>query len=142
MFGFYTLKEERFVHKNFEFINLKDKEGFLSPYKFDKYFSGLNYSNFTRTTSDLMEFNVLEEEKQYLKKFFGKKKINNLYTISTLIKKTKYSDFIENIIICKRIEFLSDYIKKEKLPQNYINYIDNLLISLYQTRKYLVKKIK
>lgn len=141
MFGFYALKEERFIHRNFEFIDLKDDEGFQSPYKFDKYFYGLNYSNFTRTTSELMEFNVLDIEKKYLKKFFGKKKINKLYTISTLIKKNKYADFIENVIICKRIEFLSDYIKTQNLSQNYINYIDNLLNSLYQTRLYLVKNI-
>lgn len=141
MFGFYALKEERFIHRNFEFIDLKDNEGFLSPYKFHKYFYGLNYSNFTKTISELMEFNVLKEEKQYLKKFFGKKKINKLYTISTLIKKKKYSDFIENVIICKRIEFLSDYIKTQNLSQNYIDYIDNLLNSLYKTRLYLVKNI-
>ena len=48
MFGFYALKEERFIHRNFEFIDLKDYEGFQSPYKFDKYFYGLNYSNFTK----------------------------------------------------------------------------------------------
>ena len=141
MFGFYALKEERFIHRNFEFIDLKDNEGFLSPYKFHKYFYGLNYSNFTKTISELMEFNVLKEEKQYLKKFFGKKKINKLYTISTLKKKKKYSDFIENVIICKRIEFLSDYIKTQNLSQNYIDYIDNLLNSLYKTRLYLVKNI-
>ena len=53
----------------------------------------------------------------------------------------KYSDFIENVIICKRIEFLSDYIKTQNLSQNYIDYIDNLLNSLYKTRLYLVKNI-
>ena len=65
MFGFYALKEERFIHRNFEFIDLKDDEGFQSPYKFHKYFYGLNYSNFTRAASELMEFNVLDIEKKY-----------------------------------------------------------------------------
>ena len=32
------------------------------------------------------------------------------------------------------------YVKK-KMPTDYIEYVDNLLISLYKTRKFLVKQI-
>ena len=71
-----------------------------------------------------------------------KKKINNKYNISKLIKKNKYSEFIDTIIICKRVEFLSDFVYKKNMPENYKKYIDNLLESLYKTRKYLAQKIK
>ena len=89
-----------------------------------------------------MEFRILNEELEYLNKFFGKKKINKTYNISKLIKKNKYSEFIDTVIICKRIEFLSDFVYKKNMPENYKTYINNLLESLYKTRKYLAEQIK
>jgi len=141
MFNFLTLKEERFIHKKFDFRILSNEEGFESPYLFNKYFNNISYNIFVQNVTELLEFIILSEEINYLKTFFGKKKINNVHTISKLIKRELHSDFIDNIIICKRIEFLYDYICKKKMPINYIEYIDKLLISLYKTRTFLVKKI-
>ncbi len=142
MFNFYALKEERFISKQFQFKNLSEKEAFDSPYIFDNYFNNISYNYFVRNITELMEFRILNEELEYLNKFFGKKKINNKYNISKLIKKNKYSEFIDTVIICKRIEFLSDFVYKKNMPENYKKYIDNLLESLYKTRKYLAQKIK
>ena len=142
MFNFVVLKEERFIHQNFEFRNLSMEECFESPYLFNKYFNNISFNRFVKNITELMEFRILDDELKYLKTFFGQKTINNSYTISYLIKKKKHFEFIESVIICKRIEFLSDYVKKKNLPETYVNYIDNLLISLYKTRLFLVKKIK
>ena len=142
MFNFYALKEERFITKQFQFKNLSEKEGFESPYVFDNHFNNISYNYFVRNITELMEFRILNEELEYLNKFFGKKKINKTYNISKLIKKNKYSEFIDTVIICKRVEFLSDFVYKKNMPENYKKYIDNLLESLYKTRKYLAQKIK
>ena len=142
MFNFYALKEERFISKQFQFKNLSEKEAFDSPYIFDNYFNNISYNYFVRNITELMEFRILNEELEYLNKFFGKKKINKTYNISKLIKKNKYSEFIDTVIICKRIEFLSDFVYKKNMPENYKTYINNLLESLYKTRKYLAEQIK
>ena len=141
MFNFCALKEERFLHKKFDFKKLMYNQGFESPYLYDNYFNGLNYSNFTKATTELMQLHILEEETDNLIEFFGKKKINNLYTVSQLIKKNLHPEFIESVIICKRIEFLYDYAKSKNLDNSYIEYLINLLDSLYKTRTYLAKKI-
>ena len=142
MFTFFALKEERFIYKQFEFKKLSEEEGFESPYIFDNYFTNISYNSFVRNITELMEFYILNEELQYLNKFFGKKLINKTYTISKIIKKNKYPEFIDNVIICKRIEFLSDYVYKKNMPINYKKYIDNLLISIYKTRIYLAKNVQ
>ena len=142
MFNFFALKEERFIHKQFEFKDLSEEEGFESPYIFDNYFTDISYNSFVKNITELMEFHILNEELQYLNNFFGKKKINKTYTVSKIIKKNKYPEFIDNVIICKRIEFLSDYVYKKNTPQDYKTYIDNLLENIYKTRTYLAKKIQ
>ena len=141
MFSFSSLKEERFIKKTFEFKELSNEEGFESPYIFDNYFNNISYNIFVKNITELMEFFISYQEKQYLKKFFGKKKINNSYTISKLIKNNKYSEFIDIVIICKRIEFLYDFVKYKKMPSHYINYLDTLLESIYKTRVFLSDKI-
>ena len=141
MFNFFALKEERFIHQKFEFKNLSEEEGFESPYIFDNYFNNISYNSFVQNITELMEFHILDEEIQYLDKFFGKKLINKTYTVSKIIKKNKYPEFIDTVIICKRIEFLSDYVYQKKLSIDYINYINNLLISIYKTRTFLAQKI-
>ena len=138
---FFALKEERFIHRTFEFKKLSNEEAFDSPYKFDNYFDNLSYNNFVKNVTELMQFYISHEEKTYLSNFFGKKKINNSYTISKLIKHNKYPEFIDTVIICKRIEFLYDFIKYKKMSDNHINYIDNLLQKIYKTRAFLSDKI-
>tara|TARA_B110000114_G_C15011934_1_gene365164 strand:+ start:519 stop:959 length:441 start_codon:yes stop_codon:yes gene_type:complete len=142
MFNFSALKEERFIHKTFEFIDLSNEEAFESPYIFDNHFNNISYNCFVRKITELMEFYISYEEKQYLTRFFGKKLINKTYTVSKLIKKNKFSDLIDTIIICKRIEFLSDYVYKKNMPLTYKKYIDNLLTIIYKTRTFLAQKVK
>ena len=76
-----------FIHQKFEFRNLSMEECFESPYLFNKYFNNISFNRFVKNITELMEFRILEEELKYLKTFFGQKTINNLYTISHLIKK-------------------------------------------------------
>ena len=142
MFNYYALKEERFIHCLFDFNILPENKGFESPYDYTRHFNiNSSYSSFTRKISELLEFNVIEDEKIYLKTFFGKKIINNKYSISKIIKKKLFHEFIDSVIKCKRIEFLQDYIIRHKFKSKHLEYIDNLLISLYKTRNYLVKNI-
>ena len=73
MFNFFLLlKEERFIHKQFEFKNLSEEEGFESPYIFHNYFNNISYNSFVRNITELMEFHILNEELQYLNKFLAK----------------------------------------------------------------------
>ena len=141
MSSFFSLEEERFIHRTFEFKELSNEEGFESPYIFDNYFNNISYNTYVQKITELMEFFISYQEKQYLKTFFGKKKINNSYTIAKLIKNNKYSEFIDTVIICKRLEFLYDFVKYKKMPMHYINYIDKLLESIYKTRVFLSDKI-
>ena len=138
---FFALKEERFIHRTFEFKKLSNEEAFDSPYKFENYFDNLSYNNFVKNVTELMQFYISHEEKTYLSNFFGKKKINNSYTISKLIKNNKYPEFIDTVIICKRIEFLYDFVEYKKMSDNRINYINNLLKNIYKTRTFLSDKI-
>ena len=141
MSSFFSLKEERFIHRTFEFKELSKEEAFDSPYIFDNYFSNISYNNFVQNVTELMRFYISQEEKTYLSNFFGKKKINNSYTISKLIKNNKYPEFIDTVIICKRIEFLYDFVEYKKMSDNRINYVNNLLKNIYKTRTFLSDKI-
>ena len=74
MSSFFSLKEERFIHRTFEFKELSKEEAFDSPYIFDNYFSNISYNNFVQNVTELMRFYISQEEKTYLSNFFGKKK--------------------------------------------------------------------
>jgi len=83
-----------------------------------------------------MNYRILQEEFIFLKKYYGKKTINNKYKINTLLKKKKYLDFIENLIITKRIEFLQEYIIDNLFNTVFLDYIQKLINSLYNNINY------
>ena len=83
-----------------------------------------------------MNYRILQEEFIFLKKYYGKKTINNKYKINTLLKIKKYLDFIENLIITKRIEFLQEYIIDNLFNTVFLDYIQKLINSLYNNINY------
>ena len=75
MFNFVVLKEERFIHQQFEFRNLSMEECFESPYLFNKYFNNISFNSFVKNITELMEFRILDDELKYLKTFLVKKQL-------------------------------------------------------------------
>ena len=134
------ISKEKYIHKHFDFVNINI--GFESPYNYTTHFEkNMNFTKFAYKITDLLNYYVIPQEKEYLNNFFGHKKIKNIYTISKIIKKKMFPTFINNIIVIKRFEFLLDYITENEFENKYINYINNTLKDLYKGRQYLLQNI-
>jgi hypothetical protein len=142
----YSLLDEtsNTVKRNFIF-NSKLVLGNDSPYNYEPYFNNLDYNEFVYRITQLVKYNILDEEIKFLKTYYGKKKINNV-KVTTLIKKNMNSDLIHTFIITKRLEFLLEFYQLKNNNNymsyinytNYTNYINKTLSNLYKTIKYLV----
>ena len=74
MINYTVLNEaENITKKNFIF-NKYLEFGNDSPYIFVNHFSNLNYSDYAIKVTNLLKYNILEEEISFLKKYYGKKK--------------------------------------------------------------------
>lgn len=136
MKNFFVLEETSYSsNKKFDF-DRHINNGFDSPYCFSNYFKNINYDRFVKNISDIMNYRILQEEFTFLKKYYGKKIINNKYKINTLLRKKKYLDFIENLIITKRIEFLQEYIIDNSFNTIFLEYTQKLINSLYNNINY------
>ena len=141
MSNYTVLNEVEYITKKNFIFNKYLEFGNDSPYIFVNHFSNLNYSNFTIKVTDLLKYNILEEEISFLKKYYGKKKIQNKYRLSKIIKKNLFSELIESLVINKRLEFLLEYIKNNNFNINYINYTIKLLDNLYKNTRFLINKL-
>ena len=141
MSNYLVLNEDyNIVKKNFIF-NKYIEFGNDSPYIFINHFSNLNYSNYVIKVTDLLKYDILEEEIHFLKKYYGKKTICKKYKLNKIIKKNIYPELIQTLIINKRIEFLLEYIKNNKFNINIINYTENLLEKLYKNTEYIIHEL-
>lgn len=127
-------------NKNFIF-NRYLELGNDSPYIFVDYFNNLNYSEYVIKVTDLLKYSILEDEINFLKKYYGKKKIKNKYRLNKIIKKKLFPELINSLIINKRIEFLLEYIKNNNYTTDYINYTTKLLDDLYKNTRFLINKL-
>lgn len=142
--NYYDLLEENTNNerKNFTF-NSKLVFGNDSPYIYEPHFNNLDYNSFVYKVTQLVKYDVLEEEVKFLQKYYGKKKINNV-KLSAIIRKNLNPNLINSFIITKRLEFLLEYYILKNNNNNYnnynnnINYINKTLSSLYKTIKYLI----
>lgn len=141
MSNYTVLNEVEYITKKNFIFNKYLEFGNDSPYIFVNHFSNLNYSNFTIKVTDLLKYNILEEEISFLKKYYGKKKIQNKYRLSKIIKKNLFPELIESLVINKRLEFLLEYIKNNNFNINYINYTIKLLDNLYKNTRFLINKL-
>ena len=125
--------------KVFDFI-LDDN--YETPYNFSNYFKkNILYDKFTNLCLYLTKYKILDNEIDYLKKYYSKKNIKNKYKLINIIKKknNKYCVELVNILIInKRFEYLLEYLKKINISKNYINYINNHMNSLYKSTKLLI----
>jgi len=134
------ISKEKYIHQNFDLVIVE--HGYESPYIFKNYFKkNMDFTKFAYNITDLMRYYIMTQEKEYLKTYFGEKKIKNIYTISKMINRKMFPSFIDNIIIIKRIEFLSDYIVKQNFEDKYIDYVNTILDDLYKGRQYLLENI-
>ena len=140
--NYYNLLDEteQNIQKNFDF-NSKLIWGNDSPYTFVSYFNNITYNHFTYKITELIKYEILEEEIKFLKKYYGKKKINNI-KVSKIIKKNINPSLINTFIINKRLEFLLEHIQLHSFHINYINYLTKILNSLYKTTIYLINQNK
>tara|TARA_Y100000389_G_scaffold166669_1_gene171535 strand:+ start:33 stop:473 length:441 start_codon:yes stop_codon:yes gene_type:complete len=140
--NFYNLLDESRINirKNFDFNN-KLIIGNDSPYIFNDFFNNISYNSFTYKITELITYEILNEEIIFLKKYYGKKKINNI-KLSKIIKKNLDPSLVDIFIINKRLEFLLEYIEINNFNINYINYLKKILKSLYKTTIYLINQNK
>ena len=73
--NFYNLLDENRINirKNFDFNN-KLIIGNDSPYIFNDFFDNISYNSFTYKITELIKYEILNEEIIFLKKYYGKKK--------------------------------------------------------------------
>ena len=119
--------------KTFDFYSV-DYE-YLSPYDFDNYFNKtMSFNRFTNNITLLMNYNIEIEELLHCRRFYGKYLIKNI-KLNELINKSEYDDFINMIIIVKRLEYLSDYIDVENFEATYILYLNNIIDTARKNKK-------
>lgn len=131
---YYNVKKNFYFNKNIKFGN-------DSPYIFTNHFTNLNYSDYVSKVTDLLEYTILDEEIDFLKKYYGKKTICNKYKLDKIISKNLYTELVNSLIINKRIEFLLEYINNNNYSNNYIDYTNKLLEDLYKNTKYLIDNL-
>lgn len=87
MSNYTILSESEYIAKKNFIFNKYLEFGNDSPYIFTNHFSNLNYSDYVIRITDLLKYTILDEEISFLKKYYGKKKIQNKYRLSKIIKK-------------------------------------------------------
>ena len=122
------------------------KDNYLTPYNFNNYFKkDISYNRFTNLCLYLTKYKILEEEIDYLKKYYSKKTIKNKYKLIDIINQQNtnknFLKLINILIINKRFEYLLEYLKKINMSINYINYIKQHLESLYNSTKLLINNL-
>ena len=111
MINYKVLNEAEYITKKNFIFNKYLEFGNDSPYIFVNHFSNLNYSDYAIKVTNLLKYNILEEEIRFLKKYYGKKKFRNKYRLSKIIKKNLFPELIKSLVINKRLEFLLEYIE-------------------------------
>ena len=85
----------------------------------------MSFDEYTKNITYLLNSDILDDEKEHFKRFYGKSRIHNKLIINLIYKK-KYIELINILIVIKRLENLYDYIDVNKYPITYIIYITNL----------------
>ena len=137
--------------ENINEINIKkDKEIFdfysveyeyISPYDFEKSFSkDISFNDFTKNIMYIINYNILDEELNHLKKFYKKSSILKL-KLEDIFYKDKYKKVIELIIIVKRLEYLEDYVVVNNFDVLKKVYLNNTLETLRNDKKKLIQSL-
>lgn len=124
-----------YLQDNINEITIKNKKVFnfnnviyeyISPYDYEPYFyKNMSFDEYTKNITYLLNSDILDDEKEHFKRFYGKSRIHNKLIINLIYKK-KYIELINILIVIKRLENLYDYIDVNKYPITYIIYITNL----------------
>tara|TARA_Y100000741_G_scaffold364554_1_gene355968 strand:- start:1455 stop:1901 length:447 start_codon:yes stop_codon:yes gene_type:complete len=122
--------------KTFDFYNVEYE--YLSPYNFDLYFyKNMSFNRFTNNITFMMNYDIQIEEIMHCRKFYGKSSIKKT-KLNEIINKIEHREFIDSIIIVKRLEYLADYIDVENFEATYILYLNNIIdITRNNKKKYV-----
>tara|TARA_B100001175_G_C19389722_1_gene580798 strand:- start:317 stop:793 length:477 start_codon:yes stop_codon:yes gene_type:complete len=127
------------INKNkklFEFIPV-DYE-YISPYDYNDYFmKNMSFNDFAKNISYLINYDVLIDEVEHLKKFYKKSSIKQL-KLENIFNKKKYENLIEVLIKIKRLEYLDDFIEVNKFEIFYKVYLNNTLENIRKNKKNLI----
>tara|TARA_Y100000741_G_C18139149_1_gene512351 strand:- start:215 stop:664 length:450 start_codon:yes stop_codon:yes gene_type:complete len=123
-------------HFNSEINNIN-----FSPYSFSDFFKkNISYNSFVYNTTNILSYSILDDEIIYLNKFYGNYTIKKKYLLKNIIHSNKYINIINILIINKRIEFLIDYLLQNNFDIKYLNYINNIIDSLYKNTNFIIYK--
>ena len=122
--------------KLFDFIPV-DYE-YISPYDYNDYFlKNMSFNDFAKNISYLVNYEVLIDEVEHLKKFYKKSSIKQL-KLENIFNKKKYENLIELLIKIKRLEYLDDFIEVNKFQIFYKVYLNNTLQNMRKNKKNLI----
>ena len=125
--------------KLFDFISV-DYE-YISPYDYNDYFmKNMSFNDFAKNISYLVNYEVLLDEVEHLKKFYKKSSIKQL-KLENIFNKKKYEILIELLIKIKRLEYLDDFIEVNKFQIFYKVYLNNTLQNIRKNKKNLIDNL-
>ena len=125
--------------KLFDFIPV-DYE-YISPYDYNNYFiKNMSFNDFAKNISYLVNYNILIDEVEHLKKFYKKSSIKQL-KLENIFNKKKYENLIEVLIKIKRLEYLDDFIEVNKFQIFYKVYLNNTLQNMRKNKKNLINTL-
>ena len=125
--------------KLFDFIPV-DYE-YISPYDYNDYFmKNMSFNDFAKNISYLVNYEVLLDEVEHLKKFYKKSSIKQL-KLENIFNKKKYEILIELLIKIKRLEYLDDFIEVNKFQIFYKVYLNNTLQNIRKNKKNLIDNL-
>ena len=125
--------------KLFDFISV-DYE-YISPYDYNDYFmKNMSFNDFAKNISYLVNYEVLLDEVEHLKKFYKKSSIKQL-KLENIFNKKKYEILIELLIKIKRLEYLDDFIEVNKFQIFYKVYLNNTLQNMRKNKKNLIDNL-
>ena len=100
----------------------------------------MSFNDFAKNISYLVNYNILIDEVEHLKKFYKKSSIKQL-KLENIFNKKKYENLIEVLIKIKRLEYLDDFIEVNKFQIFYKVYLNNTLQNMRKNKKNLINTL-
>ena len=135
-------------NKIFEF-NKNIKNISYNPYIYTKPFpKNISFNSFTLNICKLLKNRIEKKEVKYLYNTYAVCSIKKNYKLKDIIEKyyksdqeNVYTNFINILILNKRLEFLLEYIIENDFSEEYENYINIMINNLRNTTKFIVNTL-
>ena len=125
--------------KKFDFYDVD--YDYISPYNYDDYFKkNISFNSYTQNITYLINYSIQDCEILFLRKFYDNSSIGKK-RLKDIIHKDEYQNFIELLIIIKRLEYLNDYLIFNNFDSLYLIYIDNIINTLRNNKKNFINNL-